>query len=157
MIGDEKMSKQSSNLEKENQILLARSPADIANCFSIFQELRPKLKDKEAFIDQIQRQIKHGYILSYTRDDDEIGACMGFRMFETLAWGRILYIDDLITREKSRRKGLAGSLLTHAVEQGRLAKCAEIHLDTGHHRHDAHRLYLSKGFTLNCHHLALVL
>lgn len=84
-------------------------------------------------------------------------ACMGFRIFETLSWGKILYIDDLITKEKSRKKGFGRVLLEYAIEQGRFHNCSEIHLDSGFHRYDAHRLYLNMGFTLHCHHLSLVL
>ena len=34
-------------------------------------------------------------------------------------------------------------------------QCDGLHLDPGYARHDAHRLYLSKGLQFNCHHLAL--
>lgn len=139
------------------QILIAQTRAEIESCFCVLQELRPKIDDKKAFIDQIERQIKEGYALVYTLDEDEVGACMGFRMFETLAWGKILYIDDLITREKSRKKGLGAFLISYAIEQGRSQHCNEIHLDSGFARFDAHRLYLNKGFKLYCHHFALAL
>jgi GNAT superfamily N-acetyltransferase len=151
------MSSLQPGLKTRPQITPALNPTDIESCFAVFQELRPKLDDKKAFVDQVLRQINQGYTLVYTCDDEEIGACMGFRIFETLGWGKILYIDDLITREKSRKKGLASALLTYAIEQSRLTHCAEVHLDSGHHRYDAHRLYLNLGFTLNCHHLSLVL
>lgn len=151
------MATQLSTPELKNQILQVRDEKDICNCFAVIQELRPKLKDKEEFVDQIKRQIKQGYTLVYLRDDEDVVACMGFRIFETLCWKNILYIDDLITREKSRRKGFGKMLLEYAVEQARLQNCAELHLDSGHHRFDAHRLYLNMGFTLHCHHLSLIL
>jgi GNAT superfamily N-acetyltransferase len=151
------MGKQLSDLTVNNQVLLATTPSDIASCFSVIVELRPKCTDKEEFVAQILRQQSQGYIFSFIKDEEEVGACMGFRILETLGWGKILYIDDLITREKSRKKGLGTLLLDYAIEQGRLEKCSEVHLDTGHHRHDAHRLYLNSGFTLTCHHLALTL
>jgi hypothetical protein len=29
-----------------------------------------------------------------------------------------------------------------------------VHLDTGYHRHLAHRAYLKNGFQIDCHHMA---
>jgi GNAT superfamily N-acetyltransferase len=140
-----------------SQILVAKAADEIISCFSVLQELRPKLMDMGQFVKQVQRQNRQGYVLVYMQEGDEVAACMGYRIFETLPWGKILYIDDLITRAKSRKKGWGNALLTYAIEQARETKCSEVHLDTGHHRYDAHRLYLNRGFTLNCHHLSLVL
>ena len=74
-----------------------------------------------------------------------------------LAWGRILYIDDLITREKTRGKGYGKILLDHVTKIAKEAKCNQVHLDTGYTRHAAHKVYLKHGFELNAHHLALKL
>lgn len=146
-----------TNLAIRNQISIAQTPEEISSCFPVVQELRPHLSHRDAFVAQIQRQIKEGYTLVFVRDGEEVGACMGFRSFETLPWGKILYIDDLITREKSRKNGFGRRLATYAIEQARLAGCAQVHLDSGYQRFDAHRLYLNMGFTLICHHLALIL
>ncbi len=135
-------------------VTLAQTTQEIAGCFAAIQELRPRLKDKEAFVSQIKRQIKEGYALVYVQEGSETAACMGFRMFETLAWGKIMYIDDLVTRDRSRKKGYAETLIAYAVDRARLEGCQEIHLDSGHHRHDAHRFYLNQNFTLYCHHFA---
>lgn len=139
------------------EILLASTPKDIAICFPLIQELRPKYSDKTAFVEQILRQNKQGYSLSYIKEGDEAAACVGFRVIETLTWGKILYIDDLVTREKSRKQGYGKILLNYAIEHGRQEKCSEVHLDSGHHRHDAHRLYLKEQFTLACHHFSRLL
>lgn len=146
-----------NNLTLENQILMAITSSEIEKCIPVLQELRPKLHDKETFIDRLMRQKEEGYILAFLKEEEEVCACIGFRIFETLAWGKILYIDDFITREKSRKKGFGKQLLDYAIEQARLEKCDEVHLDSGHHRHDAHRFYLQAGFFINSHHFALPL
>ena len=140
-----------------SMIVRVASLDEIRDCFPLLQELRPKLQDIEAVSEQIERQIGEGYTLVYIRDQEEVGACMGYRFFETLAWGKVLYIDDLITREKSRKKGFGSLLLDYAKEQAHLAGCDEIHLDSGHTRFDAHRLYLDLGFKITCHHFGLEL
>ena len=150
------MSEQPPSLDRVSQILRAQTRDEIESCCVTLQELRPHCKSKEALTDQIERQIKEGYTLFYLLDGEEVASCIGFRIFETLAWGKILYIDDLITREKSRKKGFGRELLTHAIEYGRLENCDQIHLDSGHHRFDAHRLYLNSGFKITCHHFVLI-
>jgi GNAT superfamily N-acetyltransferase len=75
----------------------------------------------------------------------------------TLAWGKILYIDDLITKNTFTGKGYGKMLLDHATKIAKDNACQQVHLDTGYTRHAAHRLYLKQGFELNCHHLVLKL
>jgi hypothetical protein len=45
-------------------------------------------------------------------------------------------------------------LLAWMQVQARALYCEAVHLDTGYHRHAAHKAYLRNGFELNCHHLA---
>ena len=79
----------------------------------------------------------------------------GFRFAEFLAWGKVLYIDDLATLSGETSRGFASSLLDWLIDHARSHQCQGVHLDTGYARHAAHRLYLRKGLQLNCHHLAL--
>ena len=79
-------------------------------------------------------------------------AVVGFRRLASLAWCNVLYIDDLSTRPKYRRRGY-GRLLLEAVAGEALALgCVAVHLDSGHHRYDAHRLYLEVGYEIRAHH-----
>jgi GNAT superfamily N-acetyltransferase len=93
--------------------------------------------------------------LVYCQDERGVRALAGFRFLEFLAWGRVLYIDDLITDSESRRAGHGGKLLKWVIEQAKKAKCDQVHLDSGPHRHDAHKLYLNHSFKIVAHHFAL--
>jgi GNAT superfamily N-acetyltransferase len=73
----------------------------------------------------------------------------------TLAWGKELYGDDLITKEKSPGQGYGMLLLDHVAKVAKDNECAQVHLDTSYSRHGAHKVYLSYGFELICHHMAL--
>lgn len=64
-------------------------------------QLRPHLEES-VFAKQVLRQIDQGYRLVCLEENEEVQALAGFRIIEFLAWGRVLYIDDLITDEKSR-------------------------------------------------------
>jgi len=102
-------------------------------------------------------QREEGYEIIAIEEEKELVACIGFRFLTTLAWGKILYIDDLITKEKTRDKGYGKILLDHVIQIAREHLCKEVHLDTGYTRHAAHKVYIKQGFEFNCHHLALKL
>ncbi|MBI5274328.1 MAG: GNAT family N-acetyltransferase [Chlamydiales bacterium] len=133
----------------------ANTREQIRACYKIMRQLRPHLTDEESFIQQVQRQLAEGYQLVYLQEGEEIRALAGFRLLEFLAWGKVLYIDDLITDSEIRRSGHGGKLLKWVIEQAKEAKCDQVHLDSGPQRHDAHRLYLNHGFKIVAHHFAL--
>ena len=118
--------------------------------------LRPHLEET-SFLAKVRRQEKEGYRLIYISEQELVVSAAGYRILEFMAWGRVLYVDDLITIPEKRGSGNAGLLLDWLIQQGRVEGCDELHLDTGYQRHAAHRLYLNKGLNLNCHHLALKL
>lgn len=140
----------------EFEIFLARKDEEINSCFPVFKELRPTL-DFEALLPQVRRQESQSYKVLALRQNGKIKSVAGFRFCEFLAWGKILYIDDLSTLASARGNGFAGALLNWTIEHAKTAGCNAVHLDSGYARHAAHRLYLQKGFRLSSHHFALEL
>jgi GNAT superfamily N-acetyltransferase len=132
----------------------AAAAHEVQRCFSIMNQLRPHLEEK-AFAQQVLRQMTEGYRLVYLEDKDELKSLAGFRILEFLAWGKVLYIDDLITDSEARGKGYGGKLLQWVIEQAKLAGCNQVHLDSGPQRHDAHRLYLNQGMKIIGYHFAM--
>lgn len=135
---------------------IAHTDDDIESSFLVFKELRPHL-DAELFLPQIRRQQIQGYQLLLLREGDAIKSVAGFRLGEFLAWGKILYIDDLATLSSARGKGYADQLMDWVIDYARAQECKGVHLDTGYARHDAHRLYLRKKMKLSSHHMSLEL
>jgi len=138
------------------QLLDTNNDREIERAFAVFVHLRPHL-DCATFVKQVRAQRTEGYKIVYFELDGQIVSAAGYRVASFLAWGKVLYIDDLITHPEKKRLGLGGALLDWLIEEGSRLGCDEVHLDTGFARHDAHRLYLNKGFRLNCHHLSLQL
>lgn len=128
---------------------------DIAKSFDAFLELRPHLHNVDTFIASVIDQQKAGYSIWAILEHEEVVACIGFRIMRTLAWGKILYVDDLITKETCRGKGYGNALLKYATKIAKDNQCLQVHLDTGYTRHAAHKVYLNQGFEFICHHLAL--
>jgi GNAT superfamily N-acetyltransferase len=87
----------------------------------------------------------HGYRLAVLKEDGQVRAVAGYRVAESLAWGRYLYVDDLVTDAACRGRGHGGRLLEWLVERAREAGCDALHLDSGVERMDAHRFYEGHG------------
>ncbi|MGE5452299.1 MAG: GNAT family N-acetyltransferase [Acidobacteriota bacterium] len=139
-------------------ILQAQSDEDILSCFAAMSALRPHLAP-EGFLAQVRRQEQQGYRLLAqvmpTESGDRVVSIAGFRLCEFLAWGPILYVDDLSTLPAFRGQGHASRLLDWLIEHARANRCQALHLDSGYARHDAHRLYLNKGLQMTSHHFAI--
>ena len=136
------------------EIFIANTDAEIESCFPAFSMLRPHLVQNN-FLPQVRRQQAQSYQMLALKHEGVVKSAAGFRFAEFLAWGRVLYIDDLTTLPKETSKGFAGALLDWLIVHARSSQCQGVHLDTGYTRHAAHRLYLRKGFQMSSHHLAL--
>ena len=140
----------------ENVVSLARSDQEIQGCFDVMVELRPHLK-REEFVSRIRRQQEgSGYELAYVTAGS-VKAVAGFRISECLAWGKFLYVDDLVARSGDRSQGYGGILFDWLVSHAREAGCNEFHLDSGVQRFDAHRFYLKRRMAIEAHHFGLKL
>lgn len=136
------------------KIHYANTVEEIAACFPTLSELRPHLTETD-FVSQVLRQQQnHGYTLVYILDQGQVVAAAGYRVAEFLAWGRTFYLDDLITTSSARKSGYGGALMEWLLEQAKSLGCKQFHLDSGTHRHDAHRLYMSHKLQISSHHFS---
>lgn len=125
------------------------------------RELRPEriqLRSPEAFTAWINSQQRpEGYRLVASFADApsaEPGAVAvaGVRLLHTLAWGKVLYVDDLVTLPSYRGQGHAHELMQWLVQEAERLGCEQLHLDSGSQRHAAHRFYLNHGFDIIAYH-----
>ena len=136
-----------------HRVHLAESDADIAACFPVMAQLRPHVPEGE-FVARVRRQMADGYRLAMLREGDAVQAVAGFRVSENLAWGRFLYVDDLVAAAAQRSRGCGRALLAWLHEECRRQGCAQLHLDSGVARKDAHRFYLRERLDLAGYHFA---
>lgn len=129
----------------EYTVCVAESDSDIIACFPVMKQLRPHLT-RDDFIVRVRRQMREGYRLVSLSEAGMVRAVAGYRAGENLAWGRFLYVDDLVTDELRRSRGHGRALLDWISAQARATGCAQLHLDSGKRRVDAHRFYLREGF-----------
>ncbi len=136
-------------------IFLATTDAEITRCFPVLAQLRPHLAESE-FLTRVRRQQEtQGYGLAFAEDAGSTVAAAGFRILENLAWGRFLYVDDLVTDAATRSAGHGSALFDWLVARARAENCDALHLDSGVQRFAAHRFYLRHRMDITSHHFAL--
>jgi GNAT superfamily N-acetyltransferase len=120
-------------------------------------ELRPHLELPD-FITQVQRQQQQfNYQLVYLQFDETIQAVAGFRISESLAWGKFLYVDDLVSKSENRSKGYGGELFNWLIDYARTENCQQLTLDSGVQRFAAHRFYLRQRMEITSHHFTILI
>jgi GNAT superfamily N-acetyltransferase len=121
-------------------------------------ELRPHIGSPEAMTERIDGARAGGYRIAAAFDpgDPEAAAAAGFRIAENLAWGRFLYVDDLVTRAGRRGRGHADAVMAWVDEEAARAGCGELHLDSGvgADREAAHRFYFRHRLRITSYHFA---
>ena len=133
------------------KIQYAETSEEIESCWEAVQTLRPHLQ-KELFLKEVTEMMADGYQMIYIKEDNIAVAFAGFRNMHMLYSGKIIYIDDLSTLPQYRGRGYAGHLLDYIHNLAKETGNGAVHLDSGYHRNDAHRLYLNKGYKLASHH-----
>ena len=83
-------------------------------------ELRPHVGSPAAMTERIDAQRPGGYrvVAAFDDGEEDAAAVAGFRIAENLAWGRFLYVDDLITRASHRGRGHADAVMAWVVRGG---------------------------------------
>lgn len=137
-----------------DRVEIARTKEQIEACFPVMVQLRPHL-DIQDFVSRVSLQVSSGYQLAFVRPDDKVVAVAGFRISENLAWGRFLYVDDLVTDEVRRSAGYGKQLLAWLCEEAKANACEQLHLDSGMQREDAHRFYKREKMEVTGFHFAI--
>ena len=124
---------------------------DVEKLIPVLIELRPH-RTPEQLREMMISQINDGFKLVYAGNDTEAFAVAGFRTLDMLFSGKTLYVDDLVTHSNHRKKGYAGMLMKWMIQYAKENGYEHFSLDSGHHRKDAHRLYLNHGLDITAHH-----
>lgn len=146
-----------STTEAGQSILREIAPHETAIAFAALSVLRPKLKDINSFVEQINKvQRPQGYRLLGIFEagmSNPVAVC-GFREETNLVSGRHLHIDDLVTLPQYRKNGYGTRLLEEIQRIAQEHNMEEIHIDSnvGGERTTAHRIYFQHGFEISAYH-----
>ena len=141
------------------EVRLAQTDAEVARLFPLLRELRPHITDEIDLVTRVQRQraTERGWRLAYVEQDGVPTAAGSCRILEHLAWGKVLYVDDLICAESHRGKGAANSLMKWMEALARAEGCTQLHLDSGTQRIRAHHFYFRQGLSITSFHFGKTL
>jgi GNAT superfamily N-acetyltransferase len=139
-----------------SQILRAETKKDLLRCFPVVVQLRPHLAEAD-FLQRVERQRQQSFQIAFLEDTGEVRSVTGYRFLENLAWGKFLYVDDLVTAEADRSRGYGQQMFAWLLQEAKAADCDQLHLDSGVQRFGAHRFYLGQGMDITCHHFAIKL
>lgn len=152
-------------MDKRPQIaqVIEVAPEDTARTYAAFcvlREGRAIMVNSEKFASWVnEKQRPQGYrvVGAFLPDRLDAVAAAGFRVHCMLSRGLMLYVDDLVTLPEHRSSGYADLIFAWLVKEARRLGCEQLHLDSGHARHDAHRFYLKHGMVINAHHFSMPL
>jgi GNAT superfamily N-acetyltransferase len=133
------------------------TPEETHLAFEAMRALRPHLASVDEFVARVngaQRGEGYRLVASFAEGETDAVAVGGFRRLHTLAWGDVIYIDDLVTLESHRGQGHAHRLLEWILVEARRLGCEQLHLDSAPHRHAAHRLYLNERLHISSFHFS---
>jgi GNAT superfamily N-acetyltransferase len=71
-----------------------------------------------------------------------------YRISENTFAGLNLYVDDLVTDDRERSRGVGHTLMAHLERVARDAGCENLRLDSGTHRQQAHKFYFREGMVI---------
>lgn len=135
-------------------IKIAETDAEILACYPVIAQLRPHIEPQE-LVDRVRDQAKQGYRIAYIARAENVVTVAGYHVSNSLAWGKFLFVDDLVTAGLERSRGDGQKMVDWLLEQAHEAKCDSFHLDCGVQRHAAHRFYLRNRMSITSHHFSL--
>lgn len=136
------------------KVTLAGSDAEIEKVCDVLLQLRPAFS-REGLIRQVNEQRGQGFQLAYIESAGEVLCVAGFVLGTKLAWGKHIYVDDLVTAEQHRSTGAGAAMIAWLKQHARRSGCTQLHLDSGVQRFAAHKFYLREGFNIGGHHFSM--
>ncbi len=109
--------------------------------FPIIRELRPHLTFSDFIVLYEKAKQNDDYkIVGFYQQDTCIGV-MGYRILFDLVHGKHLYVDDLVTTQSMRSRGVGKQLLIFVEEEAKKHQCKGLRLCTGIENEKAKRFY----------------
>lgn len=129
------------------RIFTVKKKVDLERCYPVMKELRPHLSFEDYISIYEESHKADGYEIIAIEDQGQILAVMGYRFLSDYVRGKHVYIDDLVSSEKVRSKGLGSELLQFAEEIAQTNGCKSLRLCTGIENDRGVQFYDRNGWT----------
>jgi len=121
-------------------------PAWLALAEPVHRQLRTSLPADYA--GRLRAVFANGARMSVATEGDAVRGVALWRVIENTYEGRRLYVDDLVSDEAHRSRGIGKTLLGHLERLARDLQCDVLALDSGTQRTEAHRFYFREGLVI---------
>ncbi|HSH72511.1 MAG TPA: GNAT family N-acetyltransferase [Methylophilaceae bacterium] len=118
-------------------------PDWLARAEPVHRQLRPQLPADYA--GRMREIFASGARLLIAIESEQVLGVALWRLIENTAEGQRLYVDDLVTDEAQRSKGIGKLLLQRLEQQAQDSGCSALTLDSGVQRASAHHFYFREG------------
>jgi GNAT superfamily N-acetyltransferase len=129
------------------RIYAISSEYDFECSFPVMKELRPHLSYADYKEIYQHAHTSDGYQIIALEENGKIAALMGYRVLSDFVRGKHLYIDDLVSTQKARSKGLGTELLKYAENLAEQLDCKILRLCTGIENERGAIFYERNGWT----------
>ncbi|MDP1540131.1 MAG: GNAT family N-acetyltransferase [Moraxellaceae bacterium] len=137
-------------------IRIATTAAEFSACYQVMRELRNQF-DSDTFVDWVHEQANQGYVLVYIAGPSGPVSVAGYRVRESLAWGRYLQVEDITTLAAYRSKRMGSALAKWLINQAQQEGCQSVHVDSPLGAEQLQRFCERQGFQVSAQHYSLVL
>jgi len=121
-------------------------PEWLARAERVHRSLRTALPADYA--GKLARVFARGGRMCVATEGERVVGVAVYRISENTFAGVFLYVDDLVTDESERSRGVGHTLMAHLERVARDAGCANLVLDSGTHRPQAHKFYFREGMVI---------
>jgi GNAT superfamily N-acetyltransferase len=118
----------------------------LARAEPVHRQLRPGLPADYA--GRLRVVFANGARMSVATEGETVRGVALWRMIENTWEGRRLYVDDLVSDDAHRSRGVGRALLQHLERHARDSQCDVLALDSGTQRTEAHRFYFREGLVI---------
>lgn len=122
----------------------------LARAESVHRQLRPQLPAEYAA--KMQRVFGGGGRMVVAAEGEAVRGVAVWRVHENTHAGVQMYVDDLVTDDAQRSRGVGHALMRWLEQRARSLGCAVLCLDSGTQRRQAHKFYFREGMVITSFH-----